>query len=196
MALTGVILAGGQSKRLGQDKRLLKFGGRTSVERVLDVFKGLFDEVLVVADKAEPFRSMGLPVVVDLIPGRATLGGLYTGLHYATSDRIFAAACDMPWISPQAVRVVLAEADRADIVIPDLDGRLQPMHAVYSKACLPRLQALVAASRLKVQELCEDPALRVHRISASAFLPVDPELRSFFNINTPEDLARARTWNE
>jgi len=194
--VTGVIIAGGKSRRLGVDKRFLEIGGRPCIQRVIDAFQGLFKEVLIVADAPEPFMSLGAKVVVDLIPGRATLGGLYTGLHFATHDRVFAAASDMPWLSPAAIRVVLDQALSGDIVIPDLAGKLQPMHAAYAKTCLPVLRSLVEAGRLKVQDLCMSPELRVHRIPEAAFRDVDPELRSFFNINTPEDLDKAKKWIE
>ena len=192
--VTGLIIAGGKSRRLGEDKRFLELGGRTCLQRVLDAYRGIFEEVLIVADTDEPFKTMGVKVVVDLVPGRAALGGLYTGLHYAASGAVFAAACDMPWLSPLTINVVLEHAGRGDIVIPDLAGTLQPMHALYSKACLPRLRAFVEARRLKVQDLCECPELKVYRIPQPAFTAVDPDLRSFFNVNTPSDLAEARKW--
>jgi molybdopterin-guanine dinucleotide biosynthesis protein A len=190
--VTGLVIAGGKSRRLGIDKRFIDIGGRTCIQRVLDAYQGIFDEILIAADAVEPFQSLGVRVVVDLIPGMATLGGLYTGLHYAAGERVFAAAADMPWINPAAIRLVLDRAASGDIAIPDVEGQLQPMHAVYSKACLPPLRALVEAGTLKVQDLCNCPELRVHRIPQSAFTAVDPELRSFFNINTPDDLARAK----
>lgn len=193
-AVTGLIIAGGKSRRLGIDKRFLDIGGRTCIQRVLDAYQGIFDEILIAADAVEPFQSLGVRVVVDLIPGRATLGGLYTGLHYAAGERVFAAAGDMPWINPAAIRLVLDQAHSGDIAIPDVEGQLQPMHAVYSKACLPFLRTLVEAGTLKVQELCNCPELRVQRIPQSVFTAVDPELRSFFNINTPDDLAQAKKW--
>ena len=192
--MTGLIIAGGRSRRLGIDKRFLEIGGRPCIQRVIDAYEGLFKEILIVADATEPFMSLGVKVVVDLIPGRATLGGLYTGLHFAAHDRVFAAASDMPWLSPAAIRVVLDQALSGDIVIPELAGRLQPMHAVYAKTCLPVLHSLLEAGRLKVQDFCVRPELRVHRIPEAAFRDVDPELRSFFNINTPEDLAQAQKW--
>ncbi len=192
--MTGLIIAGRKSRRLGIDKRFLDIGGRTCLQRVLDAYHGIFDEILIVADAVEPFTSLGARVVVDLIPDKATLGGLYTGLHYAAGERVFAAAADMPWINPAAIRLVLDQAASGDIVIPNVEGKLQSMHAVYSKACLPFLRALVEAGTLKVQDLCNCPELRVHRIPQSAFTAVDPELRSFFNINTPDDLAQAKTW--
>lgn len=192
--MTGLIIAGGKSRRLGIDKRFLDIGGRTCIQRVLDAYQGIFDEILITADAVEPFQSLGVRVVVDLIPDKATLGGLYTGLHYAAGERVFAAAADMPWINPAAIRLVLDQAASGDIVIPNVEGKLQSMHAVYSKACLPFLRTLVEAGTLKVQDLCNCPELRVHRIPQSAFTAVDPELRSFFNINTPDDLAQAKTW--
>ena len=194
--MTGLIIAGGRSRRLGIDKRFLEIGGRPCIQRVIDAYHGLFKEILIVADATEPFVSLGVKVVVDLIPGRATLGGLYTGLHFAAHDRVFAAASDMPWLSPAAIRVVLDQALSGDIVIPELAGRLQPMHAVYAKTCLPVLHSLLEAGRLKVQDFCVRPELRVHRIPEAAFRDVDPELRSFFNINTPEDLDKAKKWIE
>ncbi len=189
--MTGLIIAGGKSRRLGIDKRFLDIGGRTCLQRVLDAYQGIFDEILIAADAVEPFQSLGVRVVVDIIPGRATLGGLYTGLHYAAGERVFAAAGDMPWLNPAAIRIVLDQACSGDIVIPDVEGQLQPMHAVYAKACLPSLRTLIEAGTLKVQDLCKCPELRVQRIPQSAFTAVDPELRSFFNINTPDDLAQA-----
>ncbi len=194
--MTGLIIAGGKSRRLGIDKRFLDIGGRPCIRRVLDAFHGLFDEVLIVADAVEPFQSLGVRVVVDLIPGRAALGGLFTGLHYAGNERVFAAASDMPWINPAAIRIVLDRSGSGDIVIPELDGKLQPMHAAYSKNCLATIKVLLETEHLKVQDLCRSPNLQVQKIPRSVFSAVDPDLRSFFNINTPEDLARAREWEK
>jgi molybdopterin-guanine dinucleotide biosynthesis protein A len=194
--MTGLIMAGGKSRRLGQDKRFLMLGGKSSLQRVLDAYQNLFDEILIVADSHKPFQSVRVRVVEDLIPGAATLGGLYTGLFHAAGDRVFAGAVDMPCLSPATIKIVLEHAERGDIIIPELNGKLQPMHAVYSKACLPYLKELIDRSRLKVQDLCAIPQLRVHRLPQSMFEAVDPELRSFFNINMPEDLAVARRWFE
>jgi molybdopterin-guanine dinucleotide biosynthesis protein A len=194
--MTGIIMAGGKSRRLGQDKRFLMLGSRSCLQRVLDAYKGLFEDVLIVADAKEPFAGMGVRVVEDLIPGMATLGGLYTGLQVAQTPRVFAAAVDMPCLSPATIRIVLEHADEGDIVIPELAGQLQPMHAVYSKACLPYIKRLLDQSCFKVQELCNVPELTIRRIPQSAFQTEDPELRSFFNINTPEDLAVVKKWIE
>ncbi len=192
--MTGVLVAGGESRRMGRDKRFLELGGQALLQRALSVLQSLFDEVLVAL--AEPLPQLtagrGYRVVTDLIPNCATLGGLYTGLSSASHPRILAVGCDMPFLNPAVIRR-LAEYDRqADVVIPKLATGLQPMHAVYSKACLPHLEQMARAQQFKVQGLAEVPGLTVKLIREKDFLDVDPHLLSFFNINTPAGFEFAR----
>ncbi|MEK6527236.1 MAG: molybdenum cofactor guanylyltransferase [Nitrospirota bacterium] len=191
--MTGVLLAGGKSRRMGRDKRFLELEGRTLLERALSVLESLFSEVIVVV--AEPvLRLSGLrhQVVTDLVPNCATLGGLYTGLSSAAHGRIFAAACDMPFLN-QSVIKWMAKLDRnADVVMAQLANGLQPMHAVYSKACLPHLERMLNARNLKVQELSQTPGLSVRLVSEDELREADPQFLSFLNINTVADLEFAR----
>ena len=191
--MTGVLLAGGKSRRMGPDKRFLELEGRTLLERALSVLESLFSEVIVVV--AEPvLRLSGLrhQVVTDLVPNCATLGGLYTGLSSAAHGRIFAAACDMPFLN-QSVIKWMAKLDRnADVVMAQLANGLQPMHAVYSKACLPHLERMLNARNLKVQELSQTPGLSVRLVSEDELREADPQFLSFLNINTVADLEFAR----
>jgi len=191
--MTGVLLAGGKSRRMGRDKRFLELEGRTLLERALSVLESLFSEVIVVV--AEPvLRLSGLrhQVVTDLVPNCATLGGLYTGLSSAAQGRIFAAACDMPFLN-QSVIKWMAKLDRnADVVMAQLANGLQPMHAVYSKACLPHLERMLNARNLKVQELSQTPGLSVRLVSEDELREADPQFLSFLNINTVADLEFAR----
>lgn len=191
--MTGVLLAGGKSRRMGRDKRFLELEGRTLLERALSVLESLFSEVIVVV--AEPvLRLSGLRhrVVTDLVPNCATLGGLYTGLSSAAHGRIFAAACDMPFLN-QSVIKWMAKLDRnADVVMAQLANGLQPMHAVYSKACLPHLERMLNARNLKVQELSQTPGLSVRLVSEDELREADPQFLSFLNINTVADLEFAR----
>ncbi len=191
--MTGVLLAGGKSRRMGWDKRFLELEGRTLLERALSVLESLFSEVIVVV--AEPvLRLSGLrhQVVTDLVPNCATLGGLYTGLSSAAHGRIFAAACDMPFLN-QSVIKWMAKLDRnADVVMAQLANGLQPMHAVYSKACLPHLERMLNARNLKVQELSQTPGLSVRLVSEDELREADPQFLSFLNINTVADLEFAR----
>jgi molybdenum cofactor guanylyltransferase len=191
--MTGVLVAGGQSRRMGRDKRFLELGGQALLQRALSVLQSLFPEVLV--SLAEPLPQLtgnGYRVVTDLIPNCATLGGLYTGLSSASHPRVFAIGCDMPFLNPAVIRHLAKLGAQVDIAMPRLATGLQPMHAVYSKACLPHLERMAKVQQLKVQALAEAPGLIVRLVSEKDFLDVDPQLLSFFNINTPADLEFAR----
>ena len=191
--MTGVLLAGGKSRRMGRDKRFLELDGRTLLERTLSVLESLFAEVIVVV--AEPDSQLaGLRhrIVTDLVPNCATLGGLHAGLTSAAHRRIFAAACDMPFLSP-ALITWMAELDPdADVVMAQLASGLQPMHAVYSKACLPHLERMLSTGNLKVQDLSQAPGLSVRLVAEHELREADPQFLSFLNINTAADLEFAR----
>jgi molybdopterin-guanine dinucleotide biosynthesis protein A len=191
--MTGVLVAGGQSRRMGRDKRFLELGGQSLLHRALSVLQGLFPEVLIaLAEPLPQLTRQGYRVVLDLIPNCATLGGLYTGLASAGHPRIFAVGCDMPFLNPEVIRRLAGLGAQVDIAMPRLATGLQPMHAVYSKACLPHLERMAGAQELKVQALAEVPGLTVKLAPEKDFLDADPQLLSFFNINTPADLEFAR----
>jgi len=191
--MTGVLLAGGKSRRMGHDKRFLELEGRTLLERSLSVLESLFSEVIVVVAEPVP-RLSGLRhrVVTDLIPNCAALGGLYTGLSCAGQPRVFAAGCDMPCLDPAVIKWMIGLDRHSDIVMVQLASGLQPMHAIYSKACLPDLERMAVAHNLKVQELCQASGLSARLVSEDEIRRIDPQFLSFLNVNTPEDLEFAR----
>src|SRR5687768_15088775 len=192
MGVTGVLLAGGKSRRMGADKRFLKLGGATLLRRALSVYEGLSREILiVVAEPAPELRALGHQIVTDLIPNCASLGGLYTGLSHARSPRVFAAACDMPFLN-SAVIGHLLEFDDDDVVMPKLATGLQPMHAIYAKTCLPYFEQMMAINNLSIQSVLENHALRTRYVPEEALRTLDPQLLSFLNVNTPEDADLAR----
>jgi molybdopterin-guanine dinucleotide biosynthesis protein A len=192
--MTGVLVAGGQSRRMGRDKRFLELGGQSLLHRALSVLQGLFPEVLIALAEPLPQLTKGQDyrVVLDLIPNCATLGGLYTGLASAGHPRVFAVGCDMPFLNPEVIRRLAQIGAQADVAMPNLATGLQPLLAVYSKACLPHLERMARAGQLKVQDLVKVPGLTVRQVPGKDFMDVDPELLSFFNINTPADLEFAR----
>ncbi len=191
--MTGVLLAGGKSRRMGRDKRFLELEGRTLLEQTLSALEALFSEVIVVVAEPTPQLS-GLRhrVVTDLIPNCAALGGLYTGLSCAGQPRVFAAGCDMPFLDPAVIKWMIRLDQHSDIVMVQLTSGLQPMHAIYSKACLPDLERMAAAHNLKVQELCQASDLSVRLVSENEIRGVDSQFLSFMNVNTPADLEFAR----
>jgi molybdenum cofactor guanylyltransferase len=191
--MTGVLLAGGQSRRMGRDKRFLLLDGRSLLERALAALEAVFPEVLVsVAEPVSDLAGLRHRVVPDLLPGAATLGGLYTGLLRASHPYVFAAACDMPFLNPAVIERLTDMVQDADVLMVRLAGRLQPTHAVYSKACLPLLERMIQDRNLKIQGLVEDRGLSVRLVDAEVFQKVDPHLLSFMNVNTPADLEFAR----
>lgn len=190
--VTGVLLAGGKSRRMGEDKRYLVVGEQTLLERGLEMLQSIFCEVLVVIAQDSPPLSIDARVVRDLVPECGSLGGLYTGLTQATTPYIFVVACDMPFLNQTVIAQFTSQRAAADIVIAKLDDRLHPMHALYSKRCLPALEQMIRARQLKIQEIVSQSSLRARYVTEADLLTIDPSGHSFYNVNTMADLEAAR----
>ncbi|MEK6802526.1 MAG: molybdenum cofactor guanylyltransferase [Nitrospirota bacterium] len=192
--VTGVLIAGGKSRRMGRDKRFLQVRGRSVFDQTLSLLMKTFAETLVVlAEPIELLDVRGCRVVYDAIPSAGSLGGLYTGLISASQPRIFAVACDMPFLDTGVVRFMVSHDEAADVVVAELGGRFQPMHAVYSKRCVPFLKAMAERKDLKIQKLFLTEGLRVTVLGVRDLSILRAGVRSFQNINTPEDLAVAES---
>ena len=191
MRVTGVIQAGGKSTRMGgRPKALLELGGRRIIERVLDVVAAVVDDVLVVTNTPDLYGFLGLPMVPDAWPEHGSLGGIFTGLAAASGDAAFTVACDMPFLHHEVARLVVARAGEGDVVIPRVGAQLETLHAVYAKACLPHIETRLRAGRLKIVGFFED--VRVVEIAAADVARHRPPEIVFMNVNTPEELDRAR----
>ncbi len=190
--LSIVIQAGGQSRRMGQDKALMPFLGRPLIQRVADRLRPIADEVIVTTNRPEDYRFLGLPLFRDLRPGRGALGGLYTALSSATCDVVGVVACDMPFASAKLIETagrLLVEAE-ADVVIPESGEGLEPLHAVYRRAtCLPAIEAAIAADQWKL--IAWFPQVRVRVLQPTEVRLLNPSGLAFWNLNTPEEFSRA-----
>jgi molybdopterin-guanine dinucleotide biosynthesis protein A len=191
--VTGVLLAGGKSRRMGEDKRFILVRQQTLFERSCGVLREVFEQVCVVIAQDSPSMQAEVPVVRDLIPDCGSLGGLYTGLRLAKTQHVFLAACDMPFLNPDIIRYMVRMKDQADIVISRWESRLQPTHAVYGRNCLPVLEEMMNLQNRKIHSMIGHPTLRVSVIAESEIRQIDPDGRSMFNINTPSDLEQARS---
>ena len=191
--VTGVLLAGGKSQRMGQDKRFLPVGEETLYGRSLAILRSVFERVVIVIAQDSPAIESDVPVLRDLIPHCGSLGGLYTGLKQAETEWVFAVACDMPFLDPDTIRHFLGLKQEADVVMAKLQNGFQPTHALYHRNCLPLMERLIRAKDLKIHRLADDSALRVRLVTPNELALLDPEGRSFYNINTPADLAAARS---
>lgn len=193
MNVSGVILAGGKSRRMGEDKRFLLVSEATLLDRTVSVMAKLFSEVLIViAQDSPPLTVAGCTVYRDLIAECGSLGGLYTGLAQAAGDRIFVVACDMPFLNPDLIRWFVARDPAADIVMAQLPDGLQPLHAVYGKRVVPVFERMATSHELKIRNIASDPSLRITVVSPAEWGERDPLARSFQNVNTPADLEAAR----
>ena len=188
MSVSAAIMAGGKSKRMGQDKAWIELDGEPLIRRVANVLAQVADEVIIVANDPK-YATLGFRVVPDRFPDGGALGGIATGVSSATHDRVLVAACDMPFLSAEVWRVLLEHRYEADVVIPKIGGEFETLHALYTKACVAPMERALAAGKLRVISFFDD--VRVQAIEERELRVADPTLRSFTNVNTPEELATA-----
>jgi molybdopterin-guanine dinucleotide biosynthesis protein A len=190
--LTICIQAGGESRRMGQDKALMPFLGRPLIQRVVDRLVPIANEMIVTTNRPEDYSFLDLPLFPDLKPGRGALGGLYTALSSATCEVVAVVACDMPFASPELIKAAsrLLAKEGADVVIPDSGGGLEPMHAVYRReTCIPAIETAIAADRWKLISWFPDVKVRI--LQPDEVKAYDPSGLAFWNLNTPEEFAEA-----
>ena len=183
--VTGVILAGGNSSRMKSNKALLPFRGELFIERIHRQLAGIFSEILLVTNTPELYDFLPCPTVADIYPGRGSLAGIHAGLSSSRTPYIFAVACDMPLLNSALIRRLATSIHDQDIVIPEGDGGLEPLHAIYGKGALPVMEEALARGRVKIVECCE--RLRSTILARDVVAGIDPEFLSFRNINTPEE---------
>ncbi len=174
----------------GINKALLRIHGKTIIEITASVLKRIFPEVIIITNSPDDFDFLGFPMHKDLIPGKGSLGGLYTGLSLCRGDWAFLVACDMPFLNEDVIIHMLKHLGDSDIVIPKIHGWLEPLHAFYSKTCLAYIEGLLAEDDLKILNFLHKA--KVVEIGEEELVCFDPELRFIMNLNTPEDLENAR----
>ena len=200
--VTGVILAGGKSRRMGQNKALLPLGEVSLVEHVIRRMHRVTDELLLITNAAAEYTHLGLPMHSDIIPDAGALGGIYTGLTYASHDTVLCAACDSPFLVPNLLTYLVSVLDEYDAVMPytykappsdnkDAPITLQTLCAAYSKRCLPIIELMLQESELRVHALQE--RANILTVAPEIWKAYDSEGYSFFNVNTPEDFEKAQT---
>jgi molybdopterin-guanine dinucleotide biosynthesis protein A len=186
---TGALIAGGRAMRMGgAPKGLLRIDGEPIAARSLALFRRLFADALVVANDPAPYAAMGARIVPDLLPGRGAPGGLHAALAAATTPWVFAAACDMPFLAEGPIAFLAARRAGAAAVIVRAAGRLEPLHAFWSRACLGPLERLLAAGDPSLRDLARAVDARV--VEEEEWRAADPAGRALENANTPEDAAR------
>jgi len=186
-----VILAGGLSTRYGgENKAFLRVGGMRILDRLFAVYGELFDEIILVTNNPGEFLEWDALIVTDVFPVRSSLTGIHAGLFYARHPFAFFSACDTPFLKKELVETVLDSLEPGiDLVIPQTSAGLEPLCAAYSQRCLKAAEEHILQNKFKIQMALSGK--RIKKIPEDVLRQKDPELRSFFNVNSPEDLARA-----
>jgi len=184
------ILAGGKSKRLGEDKVNTMIGDESLLELMIRKVSEVFENVVIISRRDSKLPDTGHKVLYDLIPESGSLGGVYTGLVKSPSYYNFFLSCDMPFIEKPFIEKMISENRNYDILLPREGGNYQPLHAIYSKACIPCVRELLASGNLKIIDLFSK--LNVRYIEKISWESYDREKRMFLNINTLQDLEFAR----
>ena len=188
-AISVVVLAGGASRRMGTNKALLNIdASETLIRRVVNNLLPLSDDLIVVSNTPEAYANLGVRQTADRYANSGPLAGLQAGLQAAAHEWALVVACDMPLVNHRLVRYMIVLSPGYDAVVPRLGQDPEPLHALYSKACLPAIEAQLAAQRRRV--IAFYPAVRVRYVEAREVAVFDPAGRSFFNANTPEDWQR------
>ena len=193
--LTGIVLAGGRSTRMGQDKASLPFGDDTLLTRAIRLVGSVADEVIVVvqSEQGGGNLALGLPVrvVFDPIENLGPLAGIAAGLAASNSDLNLIVACDMPLIKPAVLRRLVELCGDADICVPVVGAQASPLCAVYRSSVASAAQALLATGERRAMRLLDQVITK--RVDAALFRDLDPQLESFVSCNTPEELQAALT---
>jgi molybdopterin-guanine dinucleotide biosynthesis protein A len=190
--LSIVIQAGGESRRMGQDKALVLFLGQPLIERIIQRLAPIAGEIRVTTNHRESLEFLKVSLDSDLWPERSSLAGLYTAVAGARCPFVGVVACDMPFASPALLQ---AEAELLltgsyDVVIPQGSQGLEPLHTLYRKeTCLPAIQAALEAGEKKM--IAWFPSVKVKVLGPEEVRPYDPQGIAFININTPDELHRA-----
>jgi molybdopterin-guanine dinucleotide biosynthesis protein A len=183
---TGIILAGGKNSRMGTNKAFLIIDGVRLIDNILGIYRKIFDEIIIVTNDPLAYIEFSDAVIVtDIYKEKGALGGIYTGLFYASYNNSFVAACDMPYLNKDFILYMIGQTGKHDIIVPENTDGFQPLHAVYSRNCLPVINRLLTADKLKITGIYKE--MRLLKIPAGEIKQFDPDGLVFLNINTPED---------
>jgi len=190
--ITVAIQAGGESRRMGQDKALMPFLGQPLIQRTVARMQSVADEIIITTNQPENYAFLRLPLFTDIRAGRGALGGLYSALASASQPLVAVIACDMPFANPGllAYQAHLLENEAADVVIPLPGGGYEPLHAVYRRAtCLTAVEWALDNEQWKL--ISWFSRVKVRELTDQECLALDPLGQAFANVNTPQELAEA-----
>jgi molybdenum cofactor guanylyltransferase len=187
--MAGIVLAGGENRRMGRDKAFLMLAGVPMIERVMRALKAVCRDIIIVTNSPRLYKAYGVSVVTDAFNVRGPLTGIYSGLKKSADEYNFVVACDMPFLNPRLLAYMGSLAGGYDIVVPKVGGMLEPLHAVYRKGLLPVIEAQITRYEQQIRVLFEKQ--RVRYVVDQEVDRFDPARTSFKNLNTPQEYEEA-----
>ncbi|GAB6086600.1 molybdenum cofactor guanylyltransferase [Alkaliphilus crotonatoxidans] len=184
-SVSAVILAGGASSRMGRNKALMELGGKPMIDRIVEVLREGFREIIIVTDCPDEYSHL---IDVKLTKDSIALGkknsllGIYSGLEVASHPYIFVIACDMPFVNLQLVHYMIEQIEGQDVVIPYIEPHYEPLYALYKRDCMEPIKEMLQRDRFKITELLK--MLRVKKVLPDIIKQFDPKMKCFVNINT------------
>lgn len=187
--MTGIVLSGGENRRMGTDKAFLTVAGIPMIEHVLRVLRGIFTRIIIVTNSPAAYSSYDALIIPDAYDKRGPLTGIYSGLLHSTDDYNFVTACDMPFLNPRLISYMTGVVSGHDIVVPNIAGRVEPLHAIYHRGLLPVVENRIQHDARQIQGIFREA--RVRYVTEEEIDRFDPGKRSFRNLNTPEEYKEA-----
>ncbi len=186
---TGIILAGGLNSRFsGRNKAMIEVDGQRIIDRIYDIFHQLFENIIIVSNDPIRYSEWNALIVTDMFPIRSSLTGIHAGLFSVSTPYAFITACDAPFLKKELIRYLIGfAAPEFDMIVPETSKGFEPLCAVYSKNCLSSIENSLKRQKFKIREIFRK--LRVKTVSESRLRQHDPNLESFLNMNTPQELA-------
>jgi molybdopterin-guanine dinucleotide biosynthesis protein A len=187
--MTGIVLSGGENKRMGKDKAFLKIAGKPMIEHVLQALQSVVNRIIIVTNSPQAYASYDALVVTDASDKRGPLTGIYTGLLHSTDEYNIVVACDMPFLNSSLLSYMASLAGDYDVVVPKVGEYIEPLHAIYRKQLLPVMEKRIQCDARQIRGVFSE--VRVRYVTESEIDRFDPERRSFKNLNTPEEYKEA-----
>ena len=185
-SVTGYILAGGKSSRMGSDKGLLLLNDKAIIQHIIEQLQPVVDKLVIVSNNPA-YAALGYELITDIVKDMGPAGGIYSALTHSHTDKNFILSCDMPFITSTAIEFIIRQPLSSQIILPVRNGQMEPLFGLYSKSCLPQWHALIQQGFLKLQEMVSRFDLLKLEVSGNPIFTDD----LFVNINTPEDFKKA-----
>ena len=180
--ISGFVLAGGKSSRMGTDKALLMFQGEPLLQRMKNLIEPICDQVFISSGNPE-YSNFDAPLIPDIFSGCGPIAGLYSSLEYSSTDWNLFVSVDVPFVNEELIRLLIANAFGCDCVIPQHESGVEPLVAMYNRSCLPVLEEMIKTGNFKLQNLIS--ILDAKYLNCNDLIQKYPRL--FHNLNRMDD---------